>query len=534
MKIKYIFTLIGLLHLNFLCAQTTFEWNTATDNGNDITETLSGITVTFIGTNDPSSNLLINSPGGFCGSSGNVIWESTLTTLVTFSFSQPVDITSILAMNGNGLSNTYTFNPTGGCNAPVVTSIVNGCAPPVNLNWTNVTSFTVTTPTTNQFGFDDLVLIASAGGTGSSPTSSTDTITACDSYLWVDGNTYTSSNNTAKDTLSNAAGCDSIVTLDLTLNYSTTGTDTITTCDSLIWIDGNTYISSNNTATHMLINATGCDSLVTLDFTLNSSTTGTDTITACDSYLWIDGNTYTSSNNTAKDTISNAAGCDSIVTLDLTLNYSTTRTDTITTCNSYIWIDGNTYTSSNNTATHALTNAVGCDSIVTLNLTIDTVNTSVIINVIGGPPFSTQLSAQQVGATYQWLNCPSMSIISGETGQDYAIPANGDYAVIVSNGTCIDTSACVTITGVGILENDFEAEFLLYPNPASDYLKVDFGIAFNNGDLKIMNGIGQIVYTETVNASQTVINTAELANGVYHVVFNVNNGRAVKRLVIQR
>jgi hypothetical protein len=483
MKIKYIFTLIGLLHLNFLCAQTTFEWNTATDNGNDITETLSGITVTFIGTNDPSSNLLINSPGGFCGSSGNVIWESTLTTLVTFSFSQPVDITSILAMNGNGLSNTYTFNPTGGCNAPVVTSIVNGCAPPVNLNWTNVTSFTVTTPTTNQFGFDDLVLIASAGGTGSSPTSSTDTITACDSYLWVDGNTYTSSNNTAKDTLSNAAGCDSIVTLDLTLNYSTTGTDTITTCDSLIWIDGNTYISSNNTATHMLINATGCDSLVTLDFTLNSSTTGTDTITACDSYLWIDGNTYTSSNNTA---------------------------------------------------THALTNAVGCDSIVTLNLTIDTVNTSVIINVIGGPPFSTQLSAQQVGATYQWLNCPSMSIISGETGQDYAIPANGDYAVIVSNGTCIDTSACVTITGVGILENDFEAEFLLYPNPASDYLKVDFGIAFNNGDLKIMNGIGQIVYTETVNASQTVINTAELANGVYHVVFNVNNGRAVKRLVIQR
>jgi Flp pilus assembly pilin Flp len=49
----------------------------------------------------------------------------------------------------------------------------------------------------------------------------------------------------------------------------------------------------------------------------------------------------------------------------------TYATDTITSCGPYTWIDGNTYTSSNNTATHTLTNAAGCDSvIVTLHLTI--------------------------------------------------------------------------------------------------------------------------------------------------------------------
>ena len=114
----------------------------------------------------------------------------------------------------------------------------------------------------------------------------------------------------------------------------------------------------------------GCDSVVTLDLTILSSNTGVDVQSHCDSYTWIDGITYTSSNNTATDTIVNAAGCDSVVTLDLTILNSTSGVDVQTHCDSYTWIDGITYTSSNNTATHNLINAAGCDSIVTLDFTI--------------------------------------------------------------------------------------------------------------------------------------------------------------------
>ena len=165
---------------------------------------------------------------------------------------------------------------------------------------------------------------------------------------------YTVSNNTATHTLTNSSGCDSIITLDLTINYSTFGTDVITACDSYTWIDGNTYTVSNNFATHTLTNAAGCDSIVTLDLTINYSTFGTDVITACDTFTWIDGNTYTVSNNFATHTLTNAAGCDSIVTLDLTINYSTFGTEVITACDTFTWIDGNTYTVSNNFATHTL------------------------------------------------------------------------------------------------------------------------------------------------------------------------------------
>ena len=74
----------------------------------------------------------------------------------------------------------------------------------------------------------------------------------CDSFTWIDGNTYTSSNNTAIYTLINSNGCDSVINLDLTINYSNSSTDVINSCDSFTWIDGNTYTSSNNTATCIL------------------------------------------------------------------------------------------------------------------------------------------------------------------------------------------------------------------------------------------------------------------------------------------
>ena len=148
---------------------------------------------------------------------------------------------------------------------------------------------------------------------------STDTQVACASYTWIDGNTYTSNNSTAMDTLMNAAGYDSIITLDLTINYPDAVTDVISSCGSHTWIDGNTYSSSTNSPTWTLTNAAGCDSVVTLNLTINTPDATTDVISACTSHTWIDGNTYSTSNNSATWTLTNVAGCDSVVTLDLTI-----------------------------------------------------------------------------------------------------------------------------------------------------------------------------------------------------------------------
>jgi hypothetical protein len=100
----------------------------------------------------------------------------------------------------------------------------------------------------------------------------------------------------------------------------------------------------------------------------------------CDLYTWIDGITYISSNNTATYMFQTVNGCDSLSTLDLSINYSASSIDTQVHSDLYIWIDGVTYTSSNDTATHMFQTVDGCDSIITLNLTINTTGISYIQN----------------------------------------------------------------------------------------------------------------------------------------------------------
>ena len=112
----------------------------------------------------------------------------------------------------------------------------------------------------------------------------------------------------------------------------------------------------NTTATHMLQTVDGCDSLIMLDLTIYPSYS--DTLAPeieCDSFHWDIGQIgggatyYVSGPYTAFFNSSN--GCDSLILLDLTIDNSHTHTDVSTDCSAYTWIDGVTYTSSNNTAT---------------------------------------------------------------------------------------------------------------------------------------------------------------------------------------
>ena len=147
-------------------------------------------------------------------------------------------------------------------------------------------------------------------------------------------------------------------------------TDSQNACDSYTWIDGNTYTSSNNTSTYTLTNIEGCDSTILLDLTINNSYSGLDSHTACDSYTWIDGNTYTSNNNTAMVQYTTVGGCDSTLTLDLIINQSSSFSLTETALDSYT-LNGVIYDSTG-IYTQVLTNSEGCDSTITLDLTIET------------------------------------------------------------------------------------------------------------------------------------------------------------------
>lgn len=159
---KQIYTLTFFLFLGILNleAQTIFDWDTAPiDNGDNVTETINGITTTFTG----SSTAGFIETDGFGGSSGNVVINSEdgseLTTNVTFYFSESVVVTSILALEAFEANIDFTFTPVGGSNATILATLVEGIAQ-VNLNWTDITSFTVSS-SGSTFAFDNLVITSS-------------------------------------------------------------------------------------------------------------------------------------------------------------------------------------------------------------------------------------------------------------------------------------------------------------------------------------------------------------------------------------
>ena len=83
-------------------------------------------------------------------------------------------------------------------------------------------------------------------------------------------------------TYTNSDGCST--TQLITVYPSLVGIDYITSCSPITWIDGNSYTSSNNTATFTIVSgsAYGCDSTVTLNLTiLPTATSTTNTTTAC-------------------------------------------------------------------------------------------------------------------------------------------------------------------------------------------------------------------------------------------------------------
>jgi hypothetical protein len=244
-------------------------------------------------------------------------------------------------------------------------------------NRTYTSSGTYIDTTTNTAGCDSIVtlnLIIKS----SSNSSSNDTV--CDSYTWAQNNvTYTSS-GAYIDTVTNAAGCDSIITLNLTVNKSSNSSSNDTVCDNYTWPQNNVTYASSGAYTDTVTNADGCDSIITLNLIVNRSNNSSISDTACDSYTWAQNNvTYTIS-GTYIDTTTNTAGCDSIVTLTLTIRNSSNSISNNTVCDSYTWMQNNvTYTLSG-VYTDTVTNAVGCDSIITLNLTVNSSNNSSIMN----------------------------------------------------------------------------------------------------------------------------------------------------------
>jgi hypothetical protein len=201
-----------------------------------------------------------------------------------------------------------------------------------------------------------------------------------------------------------------------------------------------------------------------------------------------------------------------------------TNSITVSECESYTSPAGNIHTFSE-VFTDTLTAVSGCDSLITVDLTIDNLNASVSVNQF-------QLTADSTGLTYQWINCATNSAIPGATSQSFTPTIDGDYAVVISNGNCSDSSVCTTIAGLGLTNLSLKKNVELYPNPSNGWLEIKSDQLI--GKVSIYNQLGALVLVNQIADFTKNLNIESLENGFYYIEFETENSIEKQSFILKR
>ncbi len=203
---------------------------------------------------------------------------------------------------------------------------------------------------------------------------------------------------------------------------------------------------------------------------------------------------------------------------------STSSSITETACGSYTAPDGQVYTTSG-IKTAIIPNYVGCDSTITINLTINTVDISVTQNEI-------ILTANATADYYQWLDCNNnYSFVNGETSQSFTATQNGSYAVKLTKNNCTDTSTCYEVTTVGILENTFSNNIKVYPNLTDGMVKIDLGETLSEFVVSLNDVNGKLIRQSTYKNTKTIELKLNVQPGIYLLKIYTPNNKATIRFI---
>ena len=216
-------------------------------------------------------------------------------------------------------------------------------------------------------------------------------------------------------------------------------------------------------------------------------------------------------------------GCDSILLFYVTINESQETELMIDACDVYenngiVYNESGTYTLDLQTSN-------GCDSTVTLNLNITSIDESITIQ-------DTQIIASEDdGDSYQWFDCTTDLPIENGTNKVYTPQTSGIYRVeIVKNG-CSKVSECVQFDVVSTI--DIFSEVKIVPNPSDGMLEIHMKDMSLNTQISILDIAGRVVLQTNLNNSDRItLDLSYLEEGMYMVRFETEGAITAKKILI--
>ena len=321
----------------------------------------------------------------------------------------------------------------------------------------------------------------------------------------------------------------------ISVHESNSSFTTVVNCESYAW-NGQIYNESGIYQT-TLVNQWGCDSIATLDLTVNHNVEHNFTYMGCGNYSW-NGQLYSES-GIYHQTFPAANGCDSLVTLNLIINNAYNIALDTTVCENFVW-NGHGYTQSGQyEQTFIASN--GCDSIVSLDLIVEQhlepipeiagLQTIFVSNEFVQNEYRYYIDSVPFATHYEWT-CER---------PDWIVDASGTHCTLLTTtpGTttlkvrawncCGYVEQKISIyAGFYNIDESLALPIRVFPNPSNDkvFIEAEEIISVRLYDLH-----GQcLIKKEGYNSDMMEISLNNLASSVYFIEILTEQGRVFRKL----
>jgi len=319
---------------------------------------------------------------------------------------------------------------------------------------------------------------------------------------------------TYTDTLTTLAGCDSVATINLIVSSHHNIFQTVSICQGDSLQVGSQQYTVSGTYTDSLQSFSGCDSIVTSQLSVLPTFASQAAASICQGDSILLGGSYQNGPGLYQDVYTAQNGCDSIRTTTLAVLPTHHFPQTITICRGDSALVYGNYISTAGTYTLSLMNIHGCDSINQTILNVEQIDTGLTAT-------GNTLLTQQIGLTYQWVDCQQNFVpIPGQTGSTFTPSASGVYAAIITTALCMDTTICLPVTLISTVSSPSRAVSGA-PTPTSGIFKIDLGAREENIQISVYDCTGRNVSAVKLQDVETCSVDATLwPSGIYFVRIN--------------
>ncbi len=289
---------------------------------------------------------------------------------------------------------------------------------------------------------------------------------------------------TYRDTVTTAAGCDSVRVINLTVKTAAVTKTTI----SAVICEGEIYAGHTTSGTFIDVypGSNTCDSVRTLNLVVNPVIRNTKNITICKGNNYFAGGKLQTQSGVYIDSAKSSKGCDSITTTNLTVDDVLRKTYNINICKGDTYFAGGKLQTQSGTYADTSKSLAGCDSITTINLSVNPLPSGFL-------PKDTVLC----------LDKPLLLSLSGYTTVNWSTGSNGSSINITQSGTytaqVVDKNGCSGSASINVVFQKcipIQIPNAFTPNNdgKNDVFKPVIGVAPTNYTMQVWNRWGKLMF----------------------------------------